>query len=263
MALLAGVGGLADLLGHHVMNKLSPSAVHGLENIVESKKRGGFLHKLGNHMFGRKHKNARHFLRKARHIAGVSLGKDAHKVLGEGLNIGKALGVLSGDQANQILSGHEKAMSIHDKLSDFNKKHDLLSTGKSEKESTPTESTPTDSNSDEKEALRLAIEYKKIDKKMNDCVKNRSKGSSKECYGEGYRALVNKRKEIGNKLEKVLSGGGTFDEFLEKDPRSLKVFELFDKNNMKEFWQIWEEADPVLEYIMQRAVWKYNKEHDN
>lgn len=126
---------LESAIGGEVAQKLAPLAKKGLEHIVTEKNVGGLFHKLGNHFFGKKNKSARKLMQKGRSIAGVAFGKNAHKILGTGLNIGKGLGVLSDDQANQILSGHQKAMSIHDKLSEFNKKHDVLSTGKTKKPS--------------------------------------------------------------------------------------------------------------------------------
>ena len=115
-----------DLVGKEAYQTLSPLAKQALSKVMHSKKTGRALHKIGNHFFGKKHKTARKLLRKGRSVAGVFAGKDAQKLIKGGLKVGSSLGMLSPDQADNIAEGYKKALSIHDKMSQFNKKHEGL-----------------------------------------------------------------------------------------------------------------------------------------
>jgi hypothetical protein len=112
---------IASLLGPAVAKNLTPLAKAGLEKLVKSKVAGKAVHKLGNALFGKKHKTARKLLKKGRSVAGVAFGKNSGKILGKGLDLAGDLGMLDEHQREAIKTGHEKAMSIHDQLSELNR----------------------------------------------------------------------------------------------------------------------------------------------
>ena len=122
---------LEDLLGKEAFEKLSPIGQKALTKVLESKAAKKVAHKLGNKFFGKK-THARSLLKKGRSIAGVAFGKNAHKLIGTGLDLGQSFGLLDKNQAEAIKSGYEKASSFHDKLSQFNKKKKPLSTAEGE-----------------------------------------------------------------------------------------------------------------------------------
>jgi hypothetical protein len=120
-ASLAGVAepAVASLLGPTIAKNLTPMAKAGLEKLVKSKVAGKAVHKIGNALFGKKHKTARKLFKKGRSIAGVVGGQG--KTLDKGLNLAGDLGMLDKNQKEAIKTGHEKAMSLHDQLSEMNK----------------------------------------------------------------------------------------------------------------------------------------------
>lgn len=117
---------LEEMIGPAVMKTLSPVAKKALTHVLHSKAAGKAMKKIGNKFFGKKHKHARHFLKKAAHVSNVAFGKKAHKLVKHGLDIGEGLGVIDDKQAHKIKSGYEKASEWHDKLSHFNKKKGVM-----------------------------------------------------------------------------------------------------------------------------------------
>lgn len=127
LAGLAGGAGLHKLMGSKIGKHLSSDAKKSLEHIVNSKTVHKGLSKLGNSYFGKHSKTARHLLHKGAKVAGMVAGsKTAHKVLTEGLGIGQQLGMLGKHQSSNILDKYNHAMSLHDKMSKINEKHDPL-----------------------------------------------------------------------------------------------------------------------------------------
>lgn len=127
MAGAAAAPALESLVGEEAAKVVSPTAEKALKSLVTSKHVTSGLHKLGNKFFGSKAgKTARNIAKKSDKVMGVVAGKQAHKLLGSGLEIGKGLGIIDDNQAKNVLDAHAKAMSLHDKLSAFNKKDDPL-----------------------------------------------------------------------------------------------------------------------------------------
>jgi hypothetical protein len=125
VAQLAGPA-LTSIVGPALAKNLGPLAIKGLETALKSKVVGRIggkvLSKLGNTFFGKsKRRTARKLLQKGRSIAGVLAGPGSANKLNSILDVGKQIGMVSDDTANSIKTGHEKAMSFHDKLSSLNK----------------------------------------------------------------------------------------------------------------------------------------------
>jgi len=123
MAGTAAAPMIEDLIGAEMLQKISPLAKKALSHVIKSKAVHKGLKKIGNKFFGKHHKTARGLLKKGQKIAGVLGGKQAHKLIKGGLNVGASLGMLDQDQADNIMGGYNKALSLHDQLSNFNKKH--------------------------------------------------------------------------------------------------------------------------------------------
>jgi hypothetical protein len=124
LAPLAGMAlepAIASILGPAVAKNLSPLAMKGVEKLIKSKVAGKAVHKIGNALFGKKHKTARKLMKKGRSIAGVAFGKNSKNILGKGLDLAGDLGMLDEGQREAIKTGHAKAMSIHDQLSELNR----------------------------------------------------------------------------------------------------------------------------------------------
>ena len=133
LASLAGQAATSVLGGKvskEVLDKAVPYVEKGASKLLKSKvfhkglSKG--IHKIGNAVFGKHHKTARDLLKKGGKVAGMLASKEAHNVLKTGLDVGKELGMISNKTASSLLDGHKKAMSVHDKLSKFNKIHQQL-----------------------------------------------------------------------------------------------------------------------------------------
>jgi len=115
--------GLESMIGKETYSKLAPLAKEGLHKVLKSKAVSKIGHKLGNKLFG-KSKTARKLMKGASKVAGIATGKGAQKLVKSGLGIGQDLGLVSGKTADNILGGYNKALSLHDKLSNFNQPKD-------------------------------------------------------------------------------------------------------------------------------------------
>jgi len=160
-ASLAGVAepAVASLLGPAIAKNLTPMAKAGLEKIVKSKVAGKAVHKIGNALFGKKHKTARKLMKKGRSIAGVPGGG---KILGKGLDLAGDLGMLDKHQREAIKTGHEKAMSLHDQLSEMNKPDKSGKMDYSEKDDERDNDERDNDEEDKQKSLR--IYQKQLDK---------------------------------------------------------------------------------------------------
>lgn len=130
MAGAAAAPAIEGLVGKEAAKVLTPAAGKALKAIAHSDAAKSVVGKVGgklaNSFFGKHSKTARNIAKKASSVMGVATGKTAHKVLGHGLDVASGLGILDKSQADSILDAHKKAMSLHDTLSAFNKKHDPL-----------------------------------------------------------------------------------------------------------------------------------------
>ena len=128
MAGAAAAPTIESLVGAEAAKTVTPLAQKALSSLSKSKMAHSAIHKIGNHLFNTKNKTARNLLDKGSKVANLATSKQAHKLLGEGLKIGKDVGILDESQAKKILDTHGKAMALHDQLSSFNKKDHVLDT---------------------------------------------------------------------------------------------------------------------------------------
>lgn len=117
---------IEKIAGKEAGKILTPLAQKAIKQLASSKLVHSGISKLGNHLYGKTSKNARELMKKGGKIASFASSKQAHKMLGTGLDVGEALGVINGDKKKKILDAHKQAMRIHDTLSSFNKKKDPL-----------------------------------------------------------------------------------------------------------------------------------------
>jgi len=112
MALALAEPLIASAVGPQIAKHLTPLAKKGLEKALNSKLASKGLHKMANALFGKKHKTARNFLKKGHKIA-------SSKIVKKGFNLAHDLGAISDSQ-------HEKALKLHDKLSELNQPEKLI-----------------------------------------------------------------------------------------------------------------------------------------
>lgn len=110
---------LEDLVGKETYDKLAPMAKEGLSKVIQSKAAQSVKTKIANKFFS-KGSTARKLLRGAKSIAGIASSPMAQSLVSGGLSLGSDLGLISNDTADNIKSGYDKALSLHDKLSSFN-----------------------------------------------------------------------------------------------------------------------------------------------
>lgn len=110
------------MVASKAMGKLGPLALRGLEKVASLKHLQKGTKYIGNTLYGKYNKTARKLLKKGRSIAGVTPGKNSHNILKDGFEVGRKIGMISPEQATNIKTGHEKAMSFHDNLSRHNKR---------------------------------------------------------------------------------------------------------------------------------------------
>lgn len=101
---------LESMVGKETYDKLAPLAKEGLHKIVKSKAVKNVGHKLANSVFGKS--------KTARKLAKVA--KKSKGIVKTGLKAGADLGIISEKTKDNIMGGYDKALSLHDKLSEFN-----------------------------------------------------------------------------------------------------------------------------------------------
>jgi len=126
MALTSLAPELESLIGAEAAKVLTPLARQGIGKVASSGIIGKGLSKLGNTLFGRHSKTARKLMKKGSSVAGVAFDPRTQGLLKGGMGVAQDLGMVDKSTADNILGGYNKALSLHDKMSQFNKKRDPL-----------------------------------------------------------------------------------------------------------------------------------------
>ncbi len=126
MAGEAALPAIEGIVGTEASKVLTPLATEGLKKVQKSGLIEKGLSKLGNSLFGKHSKTARKLMKKGSSVAGVAFNPKTQNLINKGLGVAQGLGVLNESQASNIKDGYSKALSLHDRLSQFNKKDDPL-----------------------------------------------------------------------------------------------------------------------------------------
>ena len=123
-----GASAAAPYISQNALKLLSPLAESALNKVISSGAIGKIGGKLANRFFGKKHSTARKLMNKAKKAAKFAVSDEGTAMLNQGLDIGEALGAIDKGTVDSVKEKHsdakdmhEKALSIHDQLSGFNK----------------------------------------------------------------------------------------------------------------------------------------------